>query len=346
MKCNYDKNRIHKIIRRNRKRKIAVAKRKRITSKITPNERKVNSELRTTFKGYSRVPAPRVFSLVENTVDTIGFIDELELNIQNRKNTLVRLNNIHSLDTGAVIVLLSVMLRFKYENINFNGDFPRDRTVKRKLKDSGFLNRLYSKNKVSTIIGPRENIFTTFSNEVDSPLIGHVIASATTTVYGKSMIAKGVYRALVELMHNTHNHANQTSMGGANWYLSLDHDYKRKVVSFSFIDYGVGVFKSLNLKGESSKWYDWVNKMKSKHSYKNNAELLELILNGELHATVTGQHFRGKGLPGIYEASKRNQISNLHIITNDVHVDSTSGKFEILPVSFSGTYFYFELRDC
>lgn len=74
-----------------------------------------------------------------------------------------------------------------------------------------------------------------------------------------------------------------------------------------------------------------------------NADILRLILDGTLHRTATGKQYHGKGLPGISKVLERGQISNLNIITNDVHADLKKGEFHIMPKAFSGTFVYWEL---
>jgi len=64
-----------------------------------------------------------------------------------------------------------------------------------------------------------------------------------------------------------------------------------------------------------------------------------------MHLTVTGQHFRGKGLPGIKEVLDRNQISNLHIISNDVFTNVQNDNYHLLNNEFSGTFVSWELNE-
>lgn len=77
----------------------------------------------------------------------------------------------------------------------------------------------------------------------------------------------------------------------------------------------------------------------------NNAKILNLILEGELHRTSTGHYYRGKGLPGIKTALERNQIDNLYIITNDAYGNVCKNKFVTLQHSFNGTFIYWELTS-
>jgi hypothetical protein len=72
---------------------------------------------------------------------------------------------------------------------------------------------------------------------------------------------------------------------------------------------------------------------------------LKLLLQGEVHRTVTGKYYRGKGLPGIFEACKTNKISNLIIISNDALADFSNDKFISLKNKLSGTYVSWELNE-
>jgi hypothetical protein len=73
--------------------------------------------------------------------------------------------------------------------------------------------------------------------------------------------------------------------------------------------------------------------------------LLKYILDGTLHKTATGKPYHGKGLPGIFKALTRNQLSNLNVITNNVHAKVDAKSYMIMPLQFSGTFVYWELNE-
>ena len=85
--------------------------------------------------------------------------------------------------------------------------------------------------------------------------------------------------------------------------------------------------------------------MTDRFIYGDNPEIFKLLLEGHMHMTVTGQHFRGKGLPGIREVLSRNQISNLKIISNDVFTDVSKDNYQKLNQEFSGTFVTWELNE-
>ena len=170
-----------------------------------------------------------------------------------------------------------------------------------------------------------------------------MLERAGKTICGIERRFRGAYTVLIELMHNTNNHASGTINKTENWWLSVTHNHKEKIVSISFVDYGVGIFESLNSKSIGDKFFEsFMQLLKLK---KENHELLALILKGELHKTSTGQPNRGKGLPGIYSALERQQIADLVIITNDVIANVSENTYKKLDKPFSGTFIHWHLND-
>lgn len=297
-------------------------------------------------KGYTTLTSPQHFSFIEEPEKTIKFINRLENLYLRRQSVFVDLKNIRSLDHSAVAVLVSVMFSFKSRNIAFNGNFPLNKELAKILIDSGFFKYLSKPigNKIEYTIGKENQIFARANKEVNSELGLIVMAEVSNTIWGTNRTCKGLQRTLLELMQNTNNHADLEEKGAKHWWLSVNHDKKCKKVSFYFVDYGVGIFESLKSKPNGNKWFGWFEKLKNKLQYGGNDEVLRLLLNGDMHMTVTGQHFRGKGLPGLKEVLDRNQISNLRIISNNVYADIDKEKFFRLSNEFSGTFVTWELN--
>jgi hypothetical protein len=320
-------------------RKVNTPKRRyRIKSEIVFDEQ---------LKTYKVISAPLHFSLLQNTEETIVFIRKLERLYLDKERVFVDLEKITYLDYSAVTVLVSVMFSFKARNIKFNGNFPKDFALKKMLVDSEFFKYLKKpvNEKLEYTIGKENQIFTRANKEVNSELGLVVMIEATQTIWNSKRVCKGLQRTLLELMQNTNNHASTKGKGEMHWWLSVNHDKANKKVSFVFVDYGVGIFESLKHKPKENKWYGWADKLKDKVLHGGNYEVLKLLLEGEMHLTVTGQHFRGKGLPGIKEVMDRGQISNLVIISNNVFADVSNKKYLKLRKQFSGTFVTWELNE-
>jgi len=249
------------------------------------------------------------------------------------------------MDYSAISILVSVMFTFKSRNIDFNGSFPDDPKLAKLLINSDFFKHLNQpvRDKLEYSIGKKNQIFTRANKEVNSELGLLVMEEASQTIWKEKRICKGLQRTLLELMHNTNNHADETEKGAKHWWLSVNHNAKDEKVSFVFIDYGIGIFESLKSKPKTNKWFGAFEKISTRLKYGTNDEVLKLLLEGELHMTVTGKHFRGKGLPGIKQVQDRNQISNLHIISNNVYANVANNSYKKLSNNFSGTFAYWEL---
>ena len=299
------------------------------------------------FKDYIRVKTPEIFSFISNPNETINFINKIEELFHKRKKTFINISKVKELDYSAIIVLVSIMFLFKKKNIPFGGNYPKREDLRRLLINSGFFKYFNKTNnkKIEYTLGKPNQIFTRANKRVNSELGLIVMQETSKTIWGEYRILKGLQRVLLELMQNTNNHADLSGKGKKYWWLSVNHDKHNKKVRFTFVDYGVGIFKSLNSKPKDNKWYGWFEKIKDKLKYGDNKEILQKLLEGELHLTVTGEHFRGKGLPGIREVLLRNQISNLHIITNNVFANVENNEYRKLKSNFSGTFVSWEINN-
>ena len=67
----------------------------------------------------------------------------------------------------------------------------------------------------------------------------------------------------LELMQNTNNHASLKVFGEKHWWLSVNYDKDNNKVKFSFVDFGMGIFKSLENKNSKSKIYGIIGKLKN-----------------------------------------------------------------------------------
>ncbi len=296
---------------------------------------------------YTKITAPKHFSFIEKPEETIKFINKLERLYLNNSSVFINLKDITYLDYSAVTILVSVMFSFKTRNIKFNGNFPRNDDLAKLLINSDFFKYLNKPigQKLEYALGKENQIFTRANKEVNSELGYLVMAEASTTIWGERRTCKGLQRTILELMQNTNNHADINKKGEKHWWLSVNHDNPNKKVSFIFIDYGVGIFESLKHKPNDNKWFGWFEKIKNRLIHGDNDEIFKLLLEGQMHLTVTGQHFRGKGLPGIREVLSRNQISNLKVISNNVFADVSNNKYVKLKEEFSGTFVTWELNE-
>ena len=329
--------------RRIERRRIIKAKRRSFIGK--PSKIVSDIKKKETFNNY--VKAPSNFCFLENQDEVIEFLYKLETSLQQNMRTFVVLKDIQSIDYGAITVLLSTMIKFQVKRVGFSGDFPKKIELHKLLMESGFFDSLNEtkRSQGSYVLG-KDNQFITHGNKKVVAALGLPIMEAvSSTIWGEKRIDKGLQRALLELMQNTNNHASFDETGKKYWWLSVNHDKENKKVRFVFMDHGVGIFASLNQKSEDSKWYGWSEKIKSAFGVETDEKILERLLKGDLHLTVTKKSYRGKGLPSMKEVLDRNQINNLHIITNNVFADVSNNNYHLLKHVFKGTFFYWEICE-
>lgn len=298
--------------------------------------------IQRTFASYKHIEAPKCLSMIENTEGTLAFISELENSLNRSEKVFVVLRHVDKIASGAIVVLLSIMIKFKDKGVAFNGDHPKNVIARQNLANSGFFERLYQQDGDAYSIRGRGGIFTHADKVVDSRLSDELIQKVSTLIWGQPYRCTGVQQVYIELMQNTNNHASLRGPNEHHWYTTVTYNHKKKKACFSFIDYGVGIIQSIN-KNEKGKFWNALSRIMNLLRPRNNGDFLRLLLDGSVHKTATGHYYRGKGLPGIYKAFQDNKISNLVVITNDAFADCSQNTYKTLSNKFEGTYIYWEL---
>jgi hypothetical protein len=134
-------------------------------------------------------------------------------------------------------------------------------------------------------------------------------------------------------MSNTHNHAAKHYEGIQTWWASVYADRDTSRVCYTFLDTGVGIFRSREI--------GLFRRIYIRAGFTDNVKLLKLILEGGVESR-TELPYRGKGLPAIKRRSKNGQIRSLIIISNDVYANIETGDYRLLPREFPGTLLYWE----
>lgn len=330
-------------IRSQRKKK---AKRKMLLglSENQINEIRLREELRRKYASYKHIKAPKCLSMIENTEETVAFIRQLEESLHRREKVFVVLKDVEKVASGAIVVLLSIMIKYKNSGVAFNGDHPKNALVRHYIKSSGFFERLYEQDGDSYSIKGDMGILTHADKIVDQELSDKLIYQASKLIWGQPYRCTGVQKVFIELMQNTNNHASLRGPMEHHWYTTVTYNREANTACFSFIDYGVGIIQSIN-KNEKGKFWTALSRIKNILNPKNNGEFLKLLLDGSIHKTATNEYYRGKGLPGIYKAFQDNKISNLVVITNDAFANCSRNEYKTLSKEFEGTYIYWELNQ-
>ena len=306
------------------------------------------AQLARDFAGYIQVHAPAVFSLVKNEKKTMTFLQELRDCLSLKQKVLVRLDSVKELSTEAILVLLSNMVHFKVEGVDFNGTRPCLPNINAKLNSSGFFTHLYGTcPDEDQYVFKKMNsmLYTHGQKTVASVEADQLVKYASETVWGEPRRCPGVQKTLLELMHNTHDHAG-CSKGERHWWLSVEHNAAEHEVTFSFMDFGVGIFRSLENKGPDEPLAGAMDYIRRLFPWaQTQVEKLQLILEGRVQLTQTNEYYRGKGLAKIYDLYKRNMIASLSIISNHASVNADESDFHVVKNEFLGTFVSFKMRS-
>lgn len=284
---------------------------------------------------------PDIFSLFQNSAETVAFFDKVVWTIRNCKmydSLFFDLSNITSITTDAIMYLIAViknMRRLKTFRITCRGNLPQDKMAKDVIEKSGFYSYMQS-SSAHAVTG--DSAYMKISSGVDAD--GQLASSFCDFVQRHChMTMKGtkkLYPMLIELMTNTHQHAyrdDECGMMDRLWYISA---YVTEIgVHFVFLDTGAGIPATVH-----KKFFERMTELVSG----NDAKYIESALLGAFR-TETKQVYRGKGLPGIYEDARNKKISNLCIVSNKgkCTVDGNDIYSEKLSENLEGTLFTWDI---
>ena len=106
-----------------------------------------------------------------------------------------------------------------------------------------------------------------------------------------------LYEILLESMANTHNHANLHKQGECRWWLYVYNNPMTNSTFYSFIDLGVGIFRSAHTR-------NYIKILKLAGLQKN-VDLVDDLLAGKINSRIEkDRELRGKGIPQIVRHSK------------------------------------------
>lgn len=308
-----------------------------------------SQEIARLFPGFKQIKAPAVFSLLNNESSTLDFLRKLQGCFTAKRKVAVLLDDVVNLSTDAILVLLSNMVQYKAAKIGFNGTKPRDEISNSKLESSGFFKHLYGfamrdQDKYS-FKKMNSFIYTHGQKTVEASVADKLVKYASEVVWGEPRRCPGIQTTLVELMHNTHDHAGEFK-GEKHWWLSVEHDEQAHEATFSFIDFGVGIFRSLANKKQGEPLYGALDFIIRRFPLvTTEADRLKLILEGKVKLTQFNEYYRGKGLRNIYLRHHRNHISNLSIISNYASFKAVNDDYHSINNEFIGTFISFKMNQ-
>jgi hypothetical protein len=273
--------------------------------------------------------APTTFSLLENPEETIAFLNGLRSHANKYRLTL-DLANVNKLTTDGIAVLIATLRQLR---TYIRGNLPKDSAAQNMLVGSGFFAHVNKMQELPSV--SHGQISQERSKKVQPDLAKELIHFGTRAL-GSEQKCTAAYSVLIESMSNTHNHAApKRTTDREQWWATVFADANRKRVCFTFVDTGIGIFKSVKLSN--------VRKLYKLVGIRNDTDILRDMLHGMVESS-TGHAYRGKGLPNIYKMSQMGRIKSLVIVANDVHCNVTTNEYRMLENSFRGTVLYWEIE--
>lgn len=282
---------------------------------------------------YVGIRVPSKFSFIQNPEEMNAFLQTLRGYARGHHITL-DLTDVELITPEAIAALTATIASNALPDTIVRGNLPTDPTAKQVLLQSGFFEHVKSATEIPK--GKLGKIKERKSNRVEPATARELISCGTSQAFGASKNShstRAAYATLIELMANTHNHASGKRLERETWWATAYGDEARGRVCYSFVDTGVGIFRSIKV--------HWVRRAFRKIGVRKNFDLLLEILKGQVESR-TGLAYRGKGLPTIYKKSQSGDIKSLFIIANDAYADVTNGVYKQLDPPFRGTLLYWE----
>ena len=281
------------------------------------------------------IRAPANFSLVDNPQEMSSLLQQIRTAAAERQYIKMDLSGIGALTPDGIAVFTSQIARQR--NLVISGNVPKDPQLKDIFIRSGFYKYVTTEGQLPT--RPDQGLIQTQGSELVEPTTANRLVEFAAKKLGMdSGRYKAAYRALIECMSNTHQHAADQAVASRprpeRWWATVFCPEADDRACFTFIDWGVGIVKSLQLKPE---WRLLRPFLGSSHD-----KTLKGVLEGTVNSR-TGQTFRGKGLPGINAAAAKERISNVVIISNRAYANVSTREFRTILTPFTGTFVYWEV---
>lgn len=254
--------------------------------------------------------APEIFA-INNLERLIIFLNDTERQCiqDNTRSLKVNLNNVKQIDSYAISLMLSMLSRLSYRNIHYWGTYPDDNEAKNFILESGFLEVMTSNVKKPSNKRLANRIFMIGKERVDSHRIGQAVRESMAFVTGQEENYPPVYDDMLEISANSVEHANEKNQD-KNWLVSIS--FEEDKVHYILTDTGAGILSTLKKKMSQ--------KVKEAITAKGGPQILFDVFNKQYQSN-TGEINRYKGLPIIYESFVEGFISDLMVVTNNVHYD-------------------------
>ncbi|WP_282126101.1 hypothetical protein [Marinifilum flexuosum] len=318
-----------------KKRKIPIVPNRSVTPQRV--KKRAQSVVQTGAISYKVTPvrliAPDDLRLTYSECENVtGFIHRIKSASRSSRNIIVDLENVSKICDGTISMLLSVIKEIGRDGVRVKGTYPKDIDARNFLEKSGFFGHI--RGHVSPSNGETKNtIIRTGDSRTPPAEVSQEIYNSMETVWGTKgrnpLLRGGVF----EMVRNSCDHAFSNS-ASVFWHFSLSHHEDEELVSYSFVDNGKGIIRTMSSKGIIDKIFDY---------FKSNSNILKAAFENGIES-ATGLPWRGKGLPTIYELYEDKVVTNLIVVSNNVFIDFDRNLRKEIKFPFSGTYYHWVIN--
>ena len=282
-------------------------------------------------------PAPQKFSFIDNTNEVLTYFNDVRDFIKQKQSVNLNISEITELTPDTITLLMAKLSEKESRKVVLHGNAPTNPVLKKMFIESGLYNYVNSIGHKQ--VSQKNRLWKhSTNNEVKGEMTADAI-KACKDLFKQQEInydTDHIYNLLVEAMSNTMNHADGKK-SNINWWLYYYLDETTNTLKFSFIDLGIGIFKSAS--------FDTYKKY-TKHIYQGNRLLVKPFLEGKIISSrKTDKYISGKGVKQIIDCAKLKEFKKFIIITNDVKIDVKTKESEEINDNFEGTFIYIEISS-
>lgn len=271
--------------------------------------------------------APSHFT-IRNLDRVLSFLDETERQINNSDTKILKVNldYVTEIDSYAISLLLSMLSRMSYKNVNYWGTYPNSQDAKDFIIESGFLDVMKSNVRRPSKKRLSNRILMIGKESVESHRIGKAVKESMAFITGQEDYYPPVYDDMLEISANSVEHANLKTKD-KNWLVSIT--FEEDKVHYILTDTGLGILSTLKKK--------FSQKVKDA-TIKTDAQILRDVFRKE-YQSASGEINRYKGLPIIYESFTEGYVSDLIVVTNKVYYDFENKNSKELKRGYKGVLY-------
>ncbi len=281
--------------------------------------------------------APNNFSLINNTDSVLSYFEEVKKGLKSGKNVTLDISKVDTLTPDTVALMVACINDADFTaGSKIRGNAPEKLELLKLFTQSGFYDHVQTNKKFSK--GEESLLHKETHQKVEPLVVKDALLRGKRHVFGDEDQDLGLmYDILVECMSNTNSHADLQGEGTCFWWLYVYNDPNRRVTTYTFLDLGVGIFKSATVEG-------LIKKITKGTMLYPNIKLVDDLLSGKIKSRAKAdREIRGKGVPQIVDNAQASYFGSFYIIANDVKINVKTKERQQLEHSLDGTMLYWEI---